>query len=355
MNTPAQQPTPRVDRTRNDRSSSDRYLPLLFTASILFHEFLLLWFMGSPSSLNRASAEKGDIPISFVEVDPQQQVDRPQTDSDRIGLGNSEAGEVDRPSSLNRLPQGESQTDQTDSTAESSDFSQDDLSPQNDRERFENTFEDTAEYARSQISPQQGTNPFPEDRSDRSESAKPQAPRSLVSTEGTESIPLDSSSGEAEALFSPSSLAATPPQYSSSSILGGKGQVRSDAENLLASSGRSSQNDRSGSGNGADTRKDVDLAPYLANLKRQIESQWLPATGYESSKVVLTFSISRSGTISNLAILTGSGRSHVDQAAIDAVQRAADSFGALPPGYSRNTLDIEFTFSITVEQPHVLY
>ncbi len=349
MNTPAQQPTPRVDRTRNDRSSSDRYLPLLFTASILFHEFLLLWFMGSPSSLNRASAEKGDIPISFVEVDPQQQVDRPQTDSDRIGLGNSEAGEVDRPSSLNRLPQGESQTEPTDSTADRSDFSQD------DRERFENTFEDTAEYARSQISPQQGTNPFPEDRSDRSESAKPQAPRSLVSTEGTESIPLDSSSGEAEALFSPSSLAATQPPSSGAGILGGKGQVRSDAENLLASSGRSSQNDRSDSGNGADTRKDVDLAPYLANLKRQIESQWLPATGYESSKVVLTFSISRSGTISNLAILSGSGRNHVDQAAIDAVQRAADSFGALPPGYSRNTLDIEFTFSITVEQPHVLY
>lgn len=284
-----------------------------------------------------------------MEVDPQQQVDRPQTDSDRIGLGNSEAGEVDRPSSLNRLPQGESQTEPTDSTADRSDFSQD------DRERFENTFEDTAEYARSQISPQQGTNPFPEDRSDRSESAKPQAPRSLVSTEGTESIPLDSSSGEAEALFSPSSLAATQPQSSGAGILGGKGQVRSDAENLLASSGRSSQNDRSDSGNGADTRKDVDLAPYLANLKRQIESQWLPATGYESSKVVLTFSISRSGTISNLAILSGSGRNHVDQAAIDAVQRAADSFGALPPGYSRNTLDIEFTFSITVEQPHVLY
>ena len=99
----------------------------------------------------------------------------------------------------------------------------------------------------------------------------------------------------------------------------------------------------------------VSANTHVDDLKRQIESQWLPATGYESSKVVLTFSISRSGTISNLAILTGSGRSHVDQAAIDAVQRAADSFGALPPGYSRNTLDIEFTFSITVEQPHVLY
>lgn len=351
MNTPAQQPTPRVDRTKNDRSSSDRYLPLLFTASILLHEFLLLWFMGSPSSLSRASAEKGDIPISFVEVDPQQQVDRPQTASDRIGLGNSEAGEVDRLSSLNRLPQGDSPTDPSNSTTESSDLFQDGLSPQSDREPFE----DTAEYARSQIFPQQETNPFPEDRADRSESAKPQAPRSLVSTEGTESIPSGSSSGEAEELFSPSSLAATPPQSSGSSILGGKGQVRSDAENLLASSGRSSQNDRSDSGNGADTRKDVDLAPYLANLKRQIERQWFPPAGHESSKVVLTFSISRSGTISNLAILSGSGRNHVDQAAIDAVQRAANSFGALPPGYSRDTLDIEFTFSITVEQPYVLY
>lgn len=351
MNTPAQQPStiPRVDRSPYDRSPADRYLPLLFTASILLHELLLLWFMGSPSIPTKNSAADGNIPIEFVEVDPQQQVESNQTDSDRIGIGNSEAGEVIRSASLDEFPQ---EATATDSTAENSDFFQEDSLPQNDRERFQNT----AEYARSQITPEQNTNPFQEEKVDRPE---PKSPRSLVSPTGTESIPSDLPPGATEELF-PSPIKqppsrATSPQASGAGILGGKGQLGSQAENLLASSGRSSQNDRSGSGNGADARQDVDLAPYLANLKRQVESQWLPATGNQSSKVVVTFSISRSGTISKLSILTGSGRSDVDQAAIDAVQRAASSFGALPPDYSRNSLEIEFTFSITVEQPNVLY
>jgi len=96
---------------------------------------------------------------------------------------------------------------------------------------------------------------------------------------------------------------------------------------------------------GADARQDDVLGPYLEALKRRVERQWRHENPNSSTETIVVFSINRTGQVTDLSMRRGSGSSRVDQAAVNAIQRAAP-FAPLPAGYRPLQLNIEFTFSI---------
>jgi TonB family protein len=103
----------------------------------------------------------------------------------------------------------------------------------------------------------------------------------------------------------------------------------------------------SGSGSGQKTAQTVspgtfDVGPYLRNVKQQVDRQW--HSGPEQrSRVVVVFSLGRSGEIVNLGLSHSSGNPAADRAALAAVQQAAPQFGPLPSGYDEQSLRVELT------------
>ena len=95
-----------------------------------------------------------------------------------------------------------------------------------------------------------------------------------------------------------------------------------------------------------EAQKDVDFGPYMADLQRRIKRAWFPPKGNESKRVVVVFKVHTNGTMSNLRIVTSSGVSIADQAALKAVQNAAP-FRPLPSG-APSDVDIQFTFDYNV-------
>ncbi len=93
-------------------------------------------------------------------------------------------------------------------------------------------------------------------------------------------------------------------------------------------------------------QKDVDFGPYMADLQRRIKRAWFPPKGNESKRVVVVFKVHSNGTMSNLRLVTGSGVSIADQAALKAIQNAAP-FRPLPEGAPED-VDIQFTFDYNV-------
>lgn len=136
---------------------------------------------------------------------------------------------------------------------------------------------------------------------------------------------------------------------SPSSLLGGT---------VTASSSRSAGNggfgdsgdfnpDRNGPGQGVDTEQDVDFGPYMAALKRRVRRNWIAPESGNSRRTVLNFMVSRGGGVSRLRVVRSSGSSSSDQAAMDAVRRAAP-FGSLPGAYRGDGIEINFTFDVNV-------
>jgi TonB family protein len=100
-------------------------------------------------------------------------------------------------------------------------------------------------------------------------------------------------------------------------------------------------------------RQEVDLGPYLSNLRRRVQERWNPHTPDQRRQAVIGFTINRSGQISNMRVLQTSGNLQTDTETILAIQRAAP-FGALPEQFPYNQLEIEFTFNIYVNNSSVI-
>jgi TonB family protein len=347
---------------RRNQADSNRYLPLLITASILIHEGLLLLFMGDPWLLSKAApnSEK-QIPIEFVELDPQQAAQEPPPETDRLALYNSQAqAELSSDSS-----QGSAQSTSDQSTHQSTPERSSSPSLQDVSQRFE----DSAEYARSQIRPDQASRlaVTEEENSPRETTSNPKNTSNItqpVRSTGQKSAaeealdlpPLDPDGLVARSSNSNAVLPRATPlansQRPSSAALGGGGQVGLGSQ---ASSLYTVKNDRSGTGQGTDARQDVNLGPYLSRLKSKVEGAWSPNTNSSYSQVVLHFSILKNGTLDNLNIAHSSGQSAIDQAALNAVQQAAAGFEPLPEGYQRDALHIEFTFTVRAGSAHILH
>ncbi|MCS7031656.1 MAG: TonB family protein [Gloeomargarita sp. SKYG116] len=106
-------------------------------------------------------------------------------------------------------------------------------------------------------------------------------------------------------------------------------------------------------------RQDVDLGPYLSNLRRRVQQNWRPRAPDQQRQTVVGFTVNRNGQIANLRVLRSSGSPQTDAETLEAIQRAAP-FGPLPEQFAYNQLEIEFTFNIyvnnvVIQQPRSWY
>lgn len=93
-------------------------------------------------------------------------------------------------------------------------------------------------------------------------------------------------------------------------------------------------------------KSDADFGPYMSALQRRIKMAWKPPRGTESNRIVVVFTVNRTGYLQNVQLVTPSRDQSANAAALDAVKRAAP-FDPLPAG-SPATIDIEFTFDYNV-------
>lgn len=86
---------------------------------------------------------------------------------------------------------------------------------------------------------------------------------------------------------------------------------------------------------------------YMSGVQRQIRSMWDPRSG--SKPVVVRFQIFSDGELNFAEIARSSGDPKADQAGLDAVKNAAPF--TVPEGSSDTTIDMEFAFSHSGEEP----
>jgi protein TonB len=85
---------------------------------------------------------------------------------------------------------------------------------------------------------------------------------------------------------------------------------------------------------------------YLAVVQSKIEQNFRPPPGLRGNALAtISFTIQKTGMISNVALAKSSGILLIDQAAERAV-RAAGRFPPLPPQYDKGQLDIYFEFVV---------
>lgn len=87
---------------------------------------------------------------------------------------------------------------------------------------------------------------------------------------------------------------------------------------------------------------------YERNIMNKVERHWKPPVKDANISVLVSFFIYSNGSISNVSVKKSSGNGILDNMAIRAVTLAAP-FGKLPPGYSGNKLEIDYTLKPTVK------
>ncbi len=101
---------------------------------------------------------------------------------------------------------------------------------------------------------------------------------------------------------------------------------------------------------GVDVAEDVNFGPFMADLKKRVNRNWIPPRGMESRKVVVIFLVRHDGQLLDVQIQKTSGDAEADRRAIEAIQVSAP-FMALPPQIKEDILPVEFTFDYNVLNP----
>ena len=91
----------------------------------------------------------------------------------------------------------------------------------------------------------------------------------------------------------------------------------------------------------------VDFGQYMRNLQKRIKKNWNPPKGNQSKRVVLNFSLDRKGKVLKYSIVQSSGVKAVDDAAVKALKEA-EPFGNLPKKFTKDAVDVQFTFDYNV-------
>ena len=73
---------------------------------------------------------------------------------------------------------------------------------------------------------------------------------------------------------------------------------------------------------------------------------WKPPRGTESNRIVVKFSISKTGYLQDIQLISASRSTEANNAALEAIKKASP-FDPLPAG-SPASVDIEFTFDYNV-------
>jgi TonB family protein len=101
-----------------------------------------------------------------------------------------------------------------------------------------------------------------------------------------------------------------------------------------------------GSGGGDGGGGEVDMGPWMREMQRRIKKSWFPPKGNESKRIKVTFKVSKDGSAHKVKLLSSSGVSIADDAAIQAISDASP-FAPLPDGVG-DEIDINFTFDYNV-------
>lgn len=93
--------------------------------------------------------------------------------------------------------------------------------------------------------------------------------------------------------------------------------------------------------------QNVDMGPYMKEMKQHIQSKWTPPKGMNEKHVVAVFTIKRNGTILDPTIVESSGDKAVDASALAALT-AASPLPKLPAG-SPHYIQIKYKFDWKVK------
>ena len=86
----------------------------------------------------------------------------------------------------------------------------------------------------------------------------------------------------------------------------------------------------------------VDFGPYMAKMKRDIQSKWKPPKGFTQRSIAAVFSIMRDGQIVDPRIVDSSGIEDVDNSALEAL-KVASPLDPLPQGAPKS-VQIRYQF-----------
>ncbi len=98
-------------------------------------------------------------------------------------------------------------------------------------------------------------------------------------------------------------------------------------------------------GNGSQTL----LVAYLRDLHRRIKHAWTPAVDDLTGSAQIMFRIRKNGRLVSIKLLRSSGESDTDDSAMHAITAAAP-FKPLPPEFTAEYLDLQYTFNYRVDQ-----
>ena len=86
---------------------------------------------------------------------------------------------------------------------------------------------------------------------------------------------------------------------------------------------------------------------YMKTLQTNIKKNWNPPKDNTSRHVVLLFKIAKDGSLKSYSVFQSSGNNDTDNAAIEAL-KATSPFDPLPEEYTKDAIDIQFTFDYNV-------
>lgn len=101
------------------------------------------------------------------------------------------------------------------------------------------------------------------------------------------------------------------------------------------------------------TAAKIDMKPYVAEVSRKIKAGWFPPARQPYKVVRVSFVVTPQGQLANLKVTQSSGHAQVDEAARQAVLRAAP-FAPLPAGCDVPKL-IDYSFEHTSHQDEPSY
>ena len=103
----------------------------------------------------------------------------------------------------------------------------------------------------------------------------------------------------------------------------------------------------------------VDFNNYLARVYASVKRNWfavMPESVYLGDKgiVVLHFKIMRNGSVAvdDPAVMRNSGKEPLDRAAVSSV-RASNPFEPLPPAFSGDYIELQFTYFYNLQPENV--
>ena len=163
-----------------------------------------------------------------------------------------------------------------------------------------------------------------------------------------EPTPTETSPQNASVPETPTSESATAVGSGAASLLGGT-QSRNSSEDSDSTffAPEANASVQAANSSGVDARQNLDLGPYLAEVKQRVRQNWHSPNVDDSRQTVITFSIQRNGQIRGLQITQSSGSPQLDNEFIAAIQKSAP-FAPLPANYPNSQLNIVYNLNINV-------